>query len=62
MTLNASGLELELKRDLDLNTQAQGSGLANIVTGLVGGIPGYHGVGETLLANRLGLNSALARL
>lgn len=62
MTLNASGLELELKRDFDLNKEAQGAGLANILTGLVGGIPGYHFVGQTLLANRLGLQGALAGL
>ena len=62
MTLNASGLELELKRDLDLNTEARGAGLANILSGLVGGIPGYHVVGETLLAHRLGLQGALAGL
>lgn len=59
-TLNASGLELELKRDLDMNKEAHGSGLANVLSGLVGGIPGYHVVGETILASRLGLHGALA--
>lgn len=59
-TLNASGLELELKRDLDMNKEAHGTGLANVLSGLVGGIPGYHVVGETLLANRLELHGVLA--
>ncbi|MBO9479571.1 SLC26A/SulP transporter family protein [Shimia sp. R11_0] len=60
MTLNASGLELELNRDFDLNQEARGAGLANILSGVVGGIPGYHFVGQTMLANRLGLQGALA--
>jgi SulP family sulfate permease len=62
MTLNASGLELELKRDFDLNKEVRGGGLANLLSGLVGGIPGYHFVGQTLLANRLGLRTSLAGL
>ncbi|MCY4334369.1 MAG: SulP family inorganic anion transporter [Litoreibacter sp.] len=60
--LNASGLELALKRDFDLNQELRGNGLANILSGLCGGLPGYHVVGETLLANRLGLDGKLAGL
>ncbi|MEM7472298.1 MAG: SulP family inorganic anion transporter [Pseudomonadota bacterium] len=58
--LNASGLELALKRDFDFNRELKANGLANLISGLFGGIPGYHVVGKTLLANRLGLTNALA--
>ncbi len=61
-TLNASGLELQLKRDFEINQEVMSSGFANIISGLAGGIPGYHVVGETVLANRLGLAGALAGL
>ncbi|WP_300074742.1 SulP family inorganic anion transporter [uncultured Ruegeria sp.] len=59
-TLNASGLELALNQDFDINQEMAGSGIANVLSGLCGGIPGYHVVGETLLANRLGLFGAAA--
>lgn len=60
--LNASGLELALRRDLDLNAELQGAGLANVLGGAVGSIPGYHIVGETILAHRLGLRGAVPGL
>lgn len=60
--LNASGLELAIKRDFDLNRELKGNGWANVLSGLFGGIPGYHVVGETLLASRLGLNGPSAGL
>lgn len=59
-TLNASGLELELKADFDIDKEMRGTGFANVVSGVFGGIPGYHVVGESLLASRLGLTGALA--
>ncbi|WP_299413472.1 SulP family inorganic anion transporter [uncultured Sulfitobacter sp.] len=59
-TLNASGLELALKRDFDINTEVKGVGLGNLASGLCGGIPGYHLVAESLLASRLGLVGSIA--
>lgn len=59
-TLNASGLELALRRDFDISTEVNGAGIANILGGFAGGIPGYHIVPETILANRLGLVGRLA--
>ena len=41
MLLNTSGLELSLKTDLDPNEDLRVTGIANIVTGLVGGWPIY---------------------
>lgn len=61
-TLNASGLELQLEQDFDINREIKSTGFGNIVSGLMGGIPGYHVVGETILANRLGLAGATAGL
>ena len=60
MTLNASGLELELGEDVDLNHEARGVGLTNSISAFVGGLPGYHFVGQTLLANKLGLAGPIA--
>lgn len=59
-TLNASGLELALKRDFDISTEVKGAGIANILSGFAGAIPGYHIVAESILANRLGLVGRLA--
>jgi SulP family sulfate permease len=59
-TLNASGLELTFRRDFDISKEVKGAGLANLLGGLVGTIPGYHIVAETILANRLGLLGPLA--
>lgn len=59
-TLNASGLELAFRRDFDISKEVKGAGIANIVGGLAGTIPGYHIVAETILANRLGLVGRLA--
>ena len=58
-TLNVSGLELALNKEADINKDLRGVGLSNIGSGLFGGIPGYHFVGETLLAQRLGLSGAV---
>ncbi len=59
-TLNASGLELELGRDLDINAELRGAGFGNALSALLGGLPGYHLLGETMLAARLGLVGPLA--
>ena len=53
-TLNATGLELALGRDLDINREVTGVGIANTLAAFVGGLPGYHFVGQTILAGRLG--------
>ncbi|MEP3296548.1 MAG: SulP family inorganic anion transporter [Pseudoruegeria sp.] len=57
-TLNASGLELAFGKDFDVNREISGVGLANFLGGLVGSIPGYHSLSDTVLANKLGLNGA----
>ena len=58
--LNASGLELVVKRDFDLSREVSGTGFANLLASLFGSLPGYHLLGETILANKLGLIGRLA--
>lgn len=58
--LNASGIEVATGRDLDLNRDLKAIGAANAAAGLTGGFVGYHLLGETLLAHRMGFGNALA--
>ncbi len=59
-TLNASGLELAFRKDFEISREVKGTGLANIVSACVGGLPGYHSLSESILANRLGLVGPIA--
>jgi sulfate permease, SulP family len=47
---NISGTELVLDRDLDTNRELRDVGVLNVVSGAVGGIPGYHALSLTSLA------------
>lgn len=59
-SLNATGIELALGRDLDINREVKGVGIANTLAAFVGGMPGYHFVGQTILAGRLGHTGRIA--
>ncbi len=52
--LYASGLELGVRRDLDLNHELRSCGIANVVAGVGGGVPGFHSMGDSLLAHAMG--------
>lgn len=52
--LYASGLELELRRDMDLNRELKASGISNALAGLAGGLPGFHSISDSLLAREMG--------
>ena len=52
--MNATGIELEERRDLDLDRELRAAGIGNLVAGAGGGIPGYHSLSGTVLAARLG--------
>lgn len=54
MLLNVSAIEVGLRRQVDLNRELVATGTANALAGLAGGMPGYHAVGLTPLAQRLG--------
>ena len=57
--LNASALELTLHRDVELNRELRSVGYANLVSGLLGGMIGYHMVGDTALNYRVGARGKL---
>ena len=56
--LNASGLEVAIDSEVDLERDLKGVGIANVAAGLTGGMVGYHTLGETLLARRFGIVGA----
>jgi len=62
LLLNATGLELTLRRDLDLNGEMRGVGLANLVSAVGGGFISYHTLSMTTLNSRLGVTSRLGGL
>jgi SulP family sulfate permease len=50
---NVGGVELLLRTDLDSNRELRAAGLVNLVTGCFGGIPGYHALSLTALAQQM---------
>jgi sulfate permease, SulP family len=52
--MNVSGIELDTRRDIDLNAELRSMGTGNVLSGLFGGIPGFPAVSTTMLAERLG--------
>lgn len=62
LLLNVSGIELSLRRDLDLNRELRAAGIANLVSALAGGMVGYHDLGYTVLNDRMGGRRRLSGL
>lgn len=62
LLLNASGLELAIRRDIDLNRELQSAGIANLLSGLVGGMVGYHALSLSTLSYRIGARGRLPGL
>lgn len=60
--LNASGLELIAKRDIDLNHELRVTGFANLISGLGGGPAGYLLLGATALGQRMGAKSRIVTI
>jgi SulP family sulfate permease len=54
---NISGTELVLDRDLDTNQELRDAGVLNVVSGALGGIPGYHALSFTALATRMSVDA-----
>ncbi len=54
LMLNVSGLELAMRRDIDVNAELRSTGVANILSGGVGGPSGYVGLSMTILAQKTG--------
>ncbi|HEV3464934.1 MAG TPA: cyclic nucleotide-binding domain-containing protein, partial [Actinomycetota bacterium] len=59
---NISGTELVLDRDLDTDRELRDAGALNVVSGVLGGIPGYHALSLTALAERMRVDARAAGL
>jgi SulP family sulfate permease len=59
LLLNASGIELAVRRDLDFNRELRAAGVANFIAGIAAGFPGYHLLGASTLSYRLGARSRI---
>lgn len=55
--LNASGIELIVHQDFDLNHELRMLGFANILAGSMGGLVNYHTLGNTAINHRIGRGS-----
>jgi SulP family sulfate permease len=62
LLLNASALELIAQKDVDLNHELISTGIANIAGGLMGSPVGYHYLGISSLAFRMGISNRLVSL
>jgi SulP family sulfate permease len=60
--LNATGLELATEQDLDLDRELRVTGIANLLTGLTGGVPGYLCLSESSLNHKVGARTRAAGL
>ena len=53
---NVNGIEQITDTDLDPNRELRDGGIVNLVSGLFGGVPGYHALGLTGLAQQVTVN------
>jgi sulfate permease, SulP family len=59
LMLNISGLELAMGKDVDVNAELRSNGIANLLSGGVGGPAGYTGLSMTIMAQETGATSRL---
>jgi SulP family sulfate permease len=57
LLFNVGGTELLLDRDLDTNVELRDAGVLNVMSGALGGIPGYHALSLTALAARMNVDA-----
>jgi SulP family sulfate permease len=62
MLLNSSGIEVSTQRDIELNQELKAVGIGNVLTGLGGGLVGFHGVSVSLLMDKIGSRGRLSGL
>jgi SulP family sulfate permease len=62
LLFNVGGTEVLLDRDLDSNRELRDAGVLNVVSGALGGIPGYHALSLTALAARMNVDARRAGL
>lgn len=59
LLLNATGIEVVVEQDIDINRELQAAGMANIAAGCGGGIIGFQGLALSTLSHKVGTNSRL---
>ena len=59
---NIGGVEVLLRKDLDTNRELRDAGLVNVASGAVGGVPGYHALSLTALAEMMSADARAAGL
>jgi sulfate permease, SulP family len=59
---NVGGVELQLHTDLDSNEELRDAGWVNVVSCFFGGIPGYHALSLTSLAQQMAVDGRAAGL
>lgn len=62
LLMKVTGLELLVDRQVDMNQELKSAGLANLVTGLAGGILSYHALSDSMLAYKMGGKTRLSAL
>ncbi len=62
LLFNATGLELALQKDINLDQELRANGWGNLVGGLLGGSPGYTTMSASLVAPGMGVESRLVPL
>jgi sulfate permease, SulP family len=59
LLLNASGLEIVVKEDIDLNRELRSTGFANLLSGLAGSTVGFHSLSLSALGYSMGAKSRM---
>ncbi len=62
LLLNASGLELAVERDIDLDRELRAAGVANLLAGLGGGLVGFQTLSLSTLGHKMCPSSRLVGL
>lgn len=62
LLMNATGIELDTGRDVDLDRELRSVGIQNVLSGAGGGLPGYPAVSLSILASRLGAANRIVGL
>lgn len=57
LLLNTSAIELQRNEDVDLSRDLRSEGIANALSGILGGLPGFKSVAPTLIADHLGTDN-----
>ena len=62
LLINASGLEIVVREEIDLNQELRSVGWANLFAGLGGGIVGFHSLSLSALGYKMGARSRIVGL